>query len=295
VPTTPKIALELIADENELVDFTKINGWLSQIDTQIGLASTTSGARPASPWSGQIAYESDTGAKIHWAGATWLYMGQGTETYGTSGANAPHVWRSIPAPAGNRALDLRRSTDVNQRFSIDFDGRLKWGDGTAAADVNLYRDSATTLRSDQILQGSAIVGASGRRQDPPLRYRTTSFTTTGGTTAATFQISTLAIPDPGFPYFINVSAAIEIQAASNTQPKLVVRQGTATGTIAAEVMGVDGQYRHAVTPFGFVPKTGSLTGATTLYMMLERAYGTGNMQAITSTIGAMFEAHVHPA
>ncbi|MFJ8719737.1 hypothetical protein ACIRD9_42500 [Streptomyces violaceus] len=52
------------------------------------------------------------------------------------------------AAAGTDVLRTRVTNDADPRFSIDADGRLSWGDGSGAVDVDLYREAANSLRSD---------------------------------------------------------------------------------------------------------------------------------------------------
>jgi hypothetical protein len=43
------------------------------------------------------------------------------------------------------------TTDANLRFRIEADGKVKWGDGSAAQDTNLYRNAANVLKTDDKL------------------------------------------------------------------------------------------------------------------------------------------------
>lgn len=46
------------------------------------------------------------------------------------------------------AVSVFVDADAHARLKLEAGGRLVWGDGTAAGDVNLYRDSANTLKTD---------------------------------------------------------------------------------------------------------------------------------------------------
>lgn len=62
------------------------------------------------------------------------------------------------ANAGDEAISARVSGDSNARLRIDAGGRLTWGDGSTAGDVNLYRSDATTLKTDDTLYaGNGII------------------------------------------------------------------------------------------------------------------------------------------
>lgn len=66
---------------------------------------------------------------------------------------ALRLWEAGFAPAGVVAADLRRSdTDVQPRFSLDYDGKMWWGDGTNPPDANLYRYAANGLAMDYALK-----------------------------------------------------------------------------------------------------------------------------------------------
>jgi hypothetical protein len=45
-----------------------------KVDASIGAVACTSGARPASPFNGQLARETDTGNIILWTGSAWTYI-----------------------------------------------------------------------------------------------------------------------------------------------------------------------------------------------------------------------------
>lgn len=58
------------------------------------------------------------------------------------------VWR---AAEGSPALNFRKSADSVNRFRAYLDGKMEWGSGAAAADTNLYRDVASRLKTDDML------------------------------------------------------------------------------------------------------------------------------------------------
>lgn len=70
---TPRIGLSK-PDENELM--TQLdrdwNGPMDKIDAAAGVFSCTSGSRPASPYTGQTIYETDTGKTLIWHGSGWI-------------------------------------------------------------------------------------------------------------------------------------------------------------------------------------------------------------------------------
>lgn len=50
--------------------------------------------------------------------------------------------------AGNTVIQSKVSGDSVNRFLVEVDGSLNWGSGSSARDVNLYRSSSTTLKTD---------------------------------------------------------------------------------------------------------------------------------------------------
>jgi len=54
--------------------------------------------------------------------------------------------------AASESLRTKVSGDTQSRLSIDAGGKLTWGSGAATGDVNLYRDAADVLRTDDTLR-----------------------------------------------------------------------------------------------------------------------------------------------
>lgn len=65
------------------VDVTVLNTNFDEIDTAAGFSIVTSATRPASPWAGQVIFETDTGSSFVWDGSEWQTAGGG----GASGAD----------------------------------------------------------------------------------------------------------------------------------------------------------------------------------------------------------------
>ena len=64
-------------DLTDNVDVTVLNTNFDDIDTAAGFAIVTSSTRPASPWTGQIIYETDTESSFVWDGSAWQASGGG--------------------------------------------------------------------------------------------------------------------------------------------------------------------------------------------------------------------------
>lgn len=57
--------------------------------------------------------------------------------------------RAVRGTAGNATFTGAISGDAGDRIRIEADGRIEWGDGSGSSgDVNLYRSSSTTLKTD---------------------------------------------------------------------------------------------------------------------------------------------------
>ena len=57
--------------------------------------------------------------------------------------------------AASESLRTKVSGDTQSRLSIDAGGKLTWGSGSATGDVNLYRDAADALKTDDTLEAAA--------------------------------------------------------------------------------------------------------------------------------------------
>lgn len=91
---------------------------------------------------------------------------------GASGANRPrdiHVGRTIVMGGGavdNRGLAAIGSDaflssvtgDGQVRFGLTADGRMRWGDGTAAPDTSLFRSAANILKTDDAFEIGTDIG-----------------------------------------------------------------------------------------------------------------------------------------
>jgi hypothetical protein len=57
--------------------------------------------------------------------------------------------------AASAAIDASVDGDTNARIQIDAGGKVTWGSGAATGDVNLYRDAADALKTDDTLEAAA--------------------------------------------------------------------------------------------------------------------------------------------
>lgn len=68
-----------------------------------------------------------------------------------SATNTQPILQLTGTDSGNRLIGGNIPADTNNRFSVEVSGRIEWGSGAAARDVNLFRSSADVLRTDDSL------------------------------------------------------------------------------------------------------------------------------------------------
>ena len=65
--------------------------------------------------------------------------------------------RAVRGTAGNATFTGAISGDAGDRIRIEADGTIEWGDGSGSSgDVNLYRSSSTTLRTDDAFAADSL-------------------------------------------------------------------------------------------------------------------------------------------
>jgi hypothetical protein len=73
---TTKLGL-IKPDFVDVVDIADLNSNADDIDAAVGSTIVTSATRPASPYAGQVIYETDTELSFVWDGSTWKPSGGG--------------------------------------------------------------------------------------------------------------------------------------------------------------------------------------------------------------------------
>lgn len=137
----------------ELVNVaTQINASYDKIDDAIGAAPCTSTTRPVSPFHGQIIRETDTRRLYAWNATNSAW-----DQIATAGPGRLRASLDVDRDtSGQGAINTYVSGDTNPRMSVLGSGFISWGPGNAAADVNLYRESAGVLKSDDTLISSGV-------------------------------------------------------------------------------------------------------------------------------------------
>jgi hypothetical protein len=167
--TTTRLALRKPAGTDLVNVSTDLDANYDLIDAVVGFTNCTSTTRPSAPFTGQGIRESDTGAALVSNGsgpasASWTYLHGtgGSTTVGATGATAALRIQTTGTISGNRCVDFRKSGDANASFIQDFDGKMQWGPGgSGGPDVNLYRSTVGTLKTDQSLLVAGNVSVSG--------------------------------------------------------------------------------------------------------------------------------------
>lgn len=74
--STTKLGL-IKPDFTDVVDISDLNSNADDIDAAVGSTIVTSATRPASPFAGQVIFETDTELSFVWDGSTWKPSGGG--------------------------------------------------------------------------------------------------------------------------------------------------------------------------------------------------------------------------
>lgn len=92
---TTKLGL-IKPDLTDIVDVGNLNDNADDIDAAVGFTLCTNATRPASPWTGQVIFETDTGSSFVWDGDSWEAVG--------GGGGSITVAATAPSPASDGDL-----------------------------------------------------------------------------------------------------------------------------------------------------------------------------------------------
>jgi hypothetical protein len=122
----------------DVVDISELNDNANLIDAAVGMAIVTSATRPATPWAGQIIFETDTLVPYVWDGSAWQVAGGGGS-----------IEISATAPVSPSAGDLWWDSDDGKMFIYYDDGTSsQWVD--AAGPSVAVQDTAPTGYEGQL-------------------------------------------------------------------------------------------------------------------------------------------------
>jgi len=138
----------------DFVDVTKLNENFDKIDSAINTTVCTAATRPATPFNGQVILETDTGRMYVRLASAWVQLM-------VSGATFLSTIESQRTASTDLVLRHKLSGDSQYRLQINGAGRIDFGDGSTAADTNLYRSAANELKTDDafvVTQGLTVQG-----------------------------------------------------------------------------------------------------------------------------------------
>lgn len=170
-------------ETGDYLDVDVLNQNADKVDSVISFTMCSSTTRPGVPFQGQAILETDTGKAYVWGGSSWLQLLIGTAAFdsqvrfshnigvgdapdptparrirtwwgGTMGGVSQVLLEQSGPAAGSRALGVKAGLEANERWWIDFDGRMQWGPGTAGADLSLWRQGAFHGRINGLLSSS---------------------------------------------------------------------------------------------------------------------------------------------
>lgn len=115
--------------------------------------------------------------------------------------------------AGSDAITVYVDQDTYARLKLEAGGRLTWGPGASAGDVNLYRDAADVLKTDDTFKAAALfvdgieIDPTGATTDQVLKFDGTKFvpgTDGGGGGGATTldELTDVTAPSPSSGDFL---------------------------------------------------------------------------------------------
>lgn len=161
--STPRLSLYKPAGSDNVNVTTDINNNMDALDVLVGTNVCTSSTRPATPYTGQGIYETDSGKLLisngtiplsgSWVDPVANGLAATNVSIGGSGGAATFAGRILSSRAlsTNTAMDAEQTGDSTPRFNLRNDGQMEWGSGSATRDTNLYRSAANTLKTDDSL------------------------------------------------------------------------------------------------------------------------------------------------
>jgi len=180
--------------------------------------------------------------------------------------------------AGSDGLTIFVDADAYARLQIQAGGRLVWGDGTSVGDVNLYRDAADVLKTDDTLKVPVLfidgieVDTTGATTDQVLKYNGTKFLPgTASTVGSIDDLSDVVITTPATTQFVRYNGTNWVNATISAGDVPTLNQNT-TGTAAT----VTGAAQTAITSVGTLTSlnvSGTATASTTITNELRTSNG----------------------
>ena len=98
----------------DVVDVGNLNDNADSIDAAVGFTLCTNATRPATPWAGQVIFETDTGSSFVWDGDSW-------EAAGGGGGGSITVADTAPSPASAGDLWWNSAEGELYLYYVDVD------------------------------------------------------------------------------------------------------------------------------------------------------------------------------
>ena len=162
------------------------------------------------------------------------------------------------ASAGSDAVTVYVDADTQARLKIEAGGRLTWGSGSVTGDVNLYRDSADVLKTDDTFQVPALfvdsieVDTTGATTNQVLKFDGTKFAPgTASTVGSIDDLSDVVVTSPALGDVLKYNGSLWTSASASGAGLLI----SATAPAVTDVLWAD----TSVTGVGVVP-VGGTTG-----------------------------------
>lgn len=191
------------------------------------------------------------------------------------------------------------AADANLRFAITSAGVLNWGDGTLAADTNLYRSAANVLKTDDLFAPVLGLDLSSTTANIISDTATgtqiaTSTTQKIGFFAATPVVQQIATIDPavaisnlglrvaGTAYPITTSGTVTLSGLLSTAAR--IQYGLAVRTTSVSAVSTTPEYNFVDATSGALTFTPLATTLTGIPYTIKKTDATANTVTVIGTI-----------
>lgn len=171
---------------------------------------------------------------------------------GPSSSTAKVMIETSGTAALNRAMSIKAQGEAQDRFTYDFDGKIQWGDGASSPDVNLFRDAANVLRTNDALTVDGVLSvAGGIVQSAGLGAtvfaRKTADQTKTNTTALAADTHLTVAVESGATYEVEVALVFATPAAADLKTDFTYPSGSSLRLLVA---GTDPQAGRTIVGTG---------------------------------------------
>ena len=128
------------------------------------------------------------------------------------------------ASAGSDAVTVYVDADTYARLKVEAGGRLTWGSGAAAGDVNLYRDAADVLRTDDTFKTPTLfvdnieIDPTGAATDQVLKFDGTKFVSASAPSGGATNLDGLTdvtVPSPNTNDVLTYNGSVWTSASAS--------------------------------------------------------------------------------